>query len=517
MNLTTEAWVPVVWTDGRFKAVSLRELFEHGEEIRDLAVRPPERVALMRLLICIIQAALDGPRERGDWEGCRAKISAQALDYLHRWRAAFELLASGQRYLQVSGLDKPKKKTSSDDDEGNLASKLDFGLATGNNSTLFDNAGGSQRTFTPAELALMLTTFQCFAPGGRIGVASWNRRETIGNGSSNHAPCLADGMLHAVVRGDNLLATLHRNLMTRRQAAEFFGENSWGQPVWESMPQGLDDSQSLRNATRTYLGRLVPLARAIWLGEDCRTLLLANGLEYASYDEGWREPSATVVVRTFKHEQKRMVLRASFEKAVWRELNALTVKTVGQNPGGPAALQNLPGEEKPFDLWVGGLVCDQSKILDTTESVFHIPAAMLQQIGQRPYELGVKFAEGAEARLRRAVSAYHREIGDELDRPGFKQRRNRIQTKATTQFWTDLEQAVSQLLEVAENPGKLGPGEWRKTDWGQSVAAAMRVAFESACPHETARQIRAYALGLKQLFNTPAEKAPVEGQQEVEA
>ena len=82
--------------------------------------------------------------------------------------------------------------------------KLDLALATGNNTTLFDNAGGSDRTFASGELALMLTTVQCFSPGGRIGVALWNGRETSGKGSSKHAPCLAGGMLHALVRGDNL-------------------------------------------------------------------------------------------------------------------------------------------------------------------------------------------------------------------------------------------------------------------------------------------------------------------------
>ncbi len=513
MNLATNAWIPVVWTDSHFGTVSLCELFEHGEQIRDLAVRPAERVALMRLLICIAQVALDGPGDDEDWQTCRAKIVPHAIDYLKRWPAAFELLGSDQRYLQVSGLRKPETKSNVDDEE-NLVSKLDITLATGNNPTLFDNAGGSERTFAPAQLALMLTTFQCFSPAGRIGVALWNGRETNGKGSSNHAPCLADGMVHAIVRGENLLVTLHKNLMTKRQAAEFFGEG-WGKPVWELMPLGLHDVRALQNATRTYLGRLVPLARAIRLNTDCRSLILANGMAYPSYVDGLREPSATIVKRNIKGADTRVLLRASIEKATWRELSALTVKTVGQNPGGPAALQNIFEEEEAFDLWVGGLVCNQSKIVDMTESVFHVPAAMLQEAGQRAYEQGVKYAERTELRLRQAVSAYHKELGDELDRPEIKVRRKQIQSKTTDQFWTDVEQAVSQLLAVADNPGKTH--EWRKTDWGKSVWFAMRSAYERACPHEQPRQLRAYVLGLKRLFSVNTEQAPVESEEEVEA
>ena len=106
------------------------------------------------------------------------------------------------------------------------------------------------------------------------------------------------------------------------------------------MPKGLADAEAVRNANRTYLGRLVPLTRAIWLADDCRSLILANGLEYGSYaEDGWREPSATIVTRTVKGQPTRVVLPASIDKAAWRELHALTVKSVSQNTnGGPAAI-----------------------------------------------------------------------------------------------------------------------------------------------------------------------------------
>jgi CRISPR system Cascade subunit CasA len=517
MNLTTEAWIPVVWTDGRAGAVNLCEVFERGGGIHDLAVRPHERIALMRLLICIAQASLDGPADYDDWKTCQPRIAPSALEYLQRWPHAFELFGPGQRFLQVANLKKPAGKTSGEEDDGNSVSKLDLALATGHNTTLFDNAGGSERAFTTSELALMLTTFQCFSPSGRIGVALWNGVETAGKGKSGHAPCLAGGMLHALLRGDNLLATLHKNLMSKRQVTQFFGPGSWGRPVWELMPQRLADGAAVQNAHRTYLGRLVPLTRSIWLADDCRSLILANGLEYESYADGWREPSATIVTQTVNGQPARVVLPASIEKAAWRELHALTVKAVSQNSnGGPAALQNIPDEEA-FDLWVGGLVANKAKPVDTTESVFYVPAAMLEEPSQMVYEAGVRLAETEAFRVMRAVSVYHKKLGDNLDRPEMKNRRRQIQLNAATQFWTDVEQALPGLLEIAENPGKLGlRGEWHKTGWGKAVFSAVRAAFERACPHETPRQIRAYALGLKTLFSAPAEGAEVGGEKEAE-
>lgn len=517
MNLATETWIPVVWNNSQAGFVSLCEVFEQGKEIRDLAVRPHERIALMRLLICIAQTALDGPSDEDEWEECRLRIVPLALDYLRHWKHAFELFGNGQRFLQVNGLKKSAKKPDDEDDEGSAISKLDVALASGNNSTLFDNAGGSERTLAPAELALLLTAFQGFSPGGRIGVALWNGQETAGKGSSEHAPCLAGGMLHTVLRGDCLLATLHKNLMTKHQVEHFFGQDAWGKPIWELMPRELRDMQAVRNSTRTYLGRLVPLTRAIWLADDGRSLILANGLEYASFAEGWREPSATIVKRTVKGQPTDVVLPASVEKAVWRELHALTVKAIGSNPGGPAALQHLSGNES-FDLWVGGLVANKAKLVDTVESVFAVPPTMLAEPSQQTYEEGVKLAEMTEFRLRRAVSVYHKDLGDNLDRVEMKNRRQQIQNAAATQFWTEIDLAVPYLLEVAENPEKLGlHHNWSQTDWGKAVWATIRAAFERSCPHETPRQIRAYALGLITLFAAPAEHAKGESKKEAEA
>jgi hypothetical protein len=134
------------------------------------------------------------------------------------------------------------------------------------------------------------------------------------------------------------------------------------------------------------------------------------------------------------------------------------------------------------------------------------------------YEKGVRRAETTEFRVRRAVSAYHKELGDNLDRPEMKNRRQQVQSNAAAQFWTEIERAVPRLMEVAAAPESLGlKSEWHKTAWGQSVWRSARAAYERACPHETPRQIRAYALGLKTLLGAPAEQAKVETEKEAEA
>ena len=459
-----------------------------------------------------------------DWESCRPRIAPAALDYLERWQRAFELFGNGQRFLQVANLKKPenKKKSANEpngDDDGTPTSKLDLALATGNNTTLFDNAGGSGRAFTPGDLALMLLTYQCFSPGGRIGVALWNDTPTAGGGSSDHAPCVAGGMLHALVRGDSLLDSVHRNLMSKNQAEKFFGKNFWGRPVWEMMPERPDDAPAERNASRSYLGRLVPLTRAIWLADDGQSLLLANGLEYASYPS-WREPSATVVVRSNEKGQvERRLLRASIEKAAWRELHALTVKAISQDSnGGPAALVNAP-DEGAFDLWVGGLVAEQGQA--GGHHRVGLPSCPRRDAGRTEPE-GIR--KGRAARGSDVLSRQAGRLGlspgsweTSWTDPELKNRRQQIQNKAGAQFWTDVEVSVPRLLEVAADLSSLGLNEeWHKTAWGQAVWRAARKAYERACPHETPRQIRAYALGLRELAAAPGGRPEDEAEKEAE-
>ena len=67
MNVAFDPWIPVVTVAGERKLASLNDVFEKGESIADLAVRPHERVSLMRLFLCVAHAALDGPKNYFEW------------------------------------------------------------------------------------------------------------------------------------------------------------------------------------------------------------------------------------------------------------------------------------------------------------------------------------------------------------------------------------------------------------------------------------------------------------------
>lgn len=518
MNLVTEAWIPVVGLDGKPDTASLMQVFTAGKQFSDLAVRPHERIALMRLFICIAQAALDGPEDIEAWDSAPNALPQATKKYLEEWEPSLNLFDSVKPFLQIAKIAKlPKASKPDEGDEANdltSVGKLDFALATGNNALLFDHGG--HRNFPPATLALMLLTFQQFSPGGLIAKVTWGGKET--SKSSAHAPCTPSSMLHAFLRRDTLLDTICANLLTKETIALHFNKpfnECWGQPIWERMPANPDDQKAIENATQTYLGRLVPLTRLIRL-VDGNNMLLGDGLTYPAFDNFPEEVSATVVVNRDGTERK--LLRAD-TKAIWRELSALTVSRKQNKIGGALVLGNVPGNAA-FDLWVGALLTNKATILDTAESVFHIPANMRTDNGRAAYAGEVQWAENIAGKLGWAVETYRKESDGgwegrlEMTKPQDRWKlKEKLRAAATHHYWTAVEKKRPLLMAHVEAIGTTTEVVEKTRDaWHKTVHGAARQAYALTCGQETPRQIRAFALGLGKLFS----KKPTHDAQEPE-
>lgn len=478
MNLITDPWIPAITQDGKQRDCSLLDLFASTHELRDLAVKPHEKIALLRLLICITQAALDGPANLDAWESCRADIQPKAKAYLEKWKHAFELFGDGPRFLQVPGL-----KTDKSDDDQTWATKLDFMLASGNNSILFDNAGGSLRAVKPARLALTLLTFQCFAPCSLIGSAKW-AGVVIPKCTAKHAPCTPSCMLHSYLIGLSILETLHLNLMNKEDWNDLPGDG-WGKPIWEQYPAAPNDAKAIANATKTYLGRSVPLSRLAVVSSDGKGVSLANGFDYP-LAPAFRDPTTTMIQR----KEGTGVLGADVNKSVWRQLPAITIKSRSSNDAvsGPLALRNHNGEES-ITLWIAALVTvGNNKIEDVIDAAYDIPAGMFRDAGRKIYEAGIELAEKWDNAAWKSIQSYAKTL--KLEPPPYDRGRQ--------YFWTAVEQHVPKLLSLAGSPETAG--ELKTSAWGKALKEAAQAAYEHACAHQTPRQIEAFAVGRQQLF-----------------
>ena len=473
-NLISDPWIPVRLADGSQRLLGLRDLFTQAPAIADLEAAPHERVSLMRLLVCLTQAALGAPEDDFRWPGFGSKLTTAVPAYLDRpdIHPHFNLLGPGPRFLQVKV---PVRE------EPVPASKLMPQLATGNNPTPFDHSGGTERTFAPARLALALLTFQNFYP-------------LYGAGYKGKGPCADSNMAHALLHGRNLEESILLNALDAETIADGFPGQGMGRPLWET---GSADVSAQTNATRSYLGRLVPRHRNLWFHDDGTAFDLSNeSLQYPNYEEA-REPSSTVVVVKKTSGDERRLLALRMGRSLWRDLHALTVLRASrhQTQQAPPALQShlRQFEKEDVHLWVGGLVTDlKAKILDTTESSFTVPHALFTDIGRAIYEQGVATAQIQSQQLYGAVKNYASSLKHESS----------PHESASRHFWNTLDQKSSLLLSLVADPARLEGRPIQEPDslWGQTVRQAAHSAYGATCQRLTPRQHKAYIEGLRVLY-----------------
>lgn len=524
MNLVTDPWIPVITLNGMPDYINLMQAFTEGEKYADFSVRPHERVALMRLLICIAQASLDGPEDKDEWKESPKKLPEAARRYLEKWNneEVFELYHREKPFLQIKELESK---------ELTPLSKLDVFLSTGNTTTMFDQEanGNDFRQFHPREIVLSLITFLCFSPGGGLPVTKWRDVKT-GQVGNPDAPCVTGGMYHSFFRGKTIIESICFNLLSKSVVKRHYqkqNENNeeienememyWGKPVWEMFPDRPGEIRSIENATRTYLGRLMPLSRWIKIEPDWNGMHCGRGFDYPTLDKKiqkekknkshltiWpAEPSATVVLN--KEKTNRIILGAKPDKAIWRELAAILVNRASDGIGGPLAFEHILSLKR-FDINVCALIRDQASIENMVESVYSISPGILTERGRSIYEMEVEEAEWLSRKLGYAVETYRRNID-----PFWDQRvemagkdRNKLKTKlhskATRSYWTAIEKKRFLLMEYVNVIDNKDEFKSAQKAWHDSIHRAARDAYISACGQETTRQKRAFALGWKKLF-----------------
>jgi CRISPR system Cascade subunit CasA len=517
MNVALDPWIPVLTSTGERKLASLNDVLTKGETFADLAVRPHERVSLMRLFLCVAHAALNGPKNYAEWRGVPRLLPEAVREYLTDWKDSFELFHEGKPWLQVKGL-----KSIDNSEKTSPVALLDLELATGNNSTLFDHLGAmTTRMIEPARLALILLTFQNFASGGGAPVAQWYDAKTSQVGNPD-APCLSQSMAHCLFRGRDLMETMHLNLPTyddinrvyreyahdKKEKKDLFTGIDVGKPVWESFPKSPKDSTSIRNATRTYLGRLVPISRWILFVKDTDQMYCCNGFKYDTHKDGFAaEPTSAVRLITRKDKRggetaERRVVSLSPDKATWRELSALLVKRAADGLGGPLAMGNAP-YDSAYDFHVCGMIRDQASMDIGIESVFHLTPKF--QSNLPVYSTEVEEAERLSRKLRSATELYRTTIDSDwtprVNRTQPREQgklRNRLAQATLLFYWTAVEKNLSLLMAHNEAMGTDAAIPTRDA-WRKMLFLTACMAYRTTCGQETPRQRRAFAKGWQRL------------------
>lgn len=533
MNVAFDQWIPVVTAAGDRELASLCSVLTEGEKYADLAVRPHERVSLMRLFLCVAHAALNGPKDYDEWEQVPHTLPDAARNYLKEWKDSFELFHPTKPWLQVAGLNilpKAKDKKSDEEKEWTSLAKLSFARASGNNSTLFDHQsnGGDESQWEDDEIALALLAFQnFFVAGGKASSRLWGRVEIKNPPNPKGGPCSGKSILFTFIRGENLATSIHLNLNSYEDLKYVYGDSSsWlGRPLWEMPIDGPQDMNSINNATRTHLGRLVPQTRMLRINEGKTKVLLGPGFEYPKFQDESNIFNPDIFSTIVAGEDgQRLLLSARPNRAVWRELHSLTVrqKRLTDNSHGPLCLLNLP-EETSCDIVVSAMVTNPqqaAELVDLVESIFHIPSKLFTGQGTVSYESEVKTAEAIARRLGWAIEDYRLEVdgGWEGRLKGAGPKSGELKAKlhsiAISHYWTIIEKNLSLLMTHIEAIGTDQAIPSREA-WRRMLFATACDAYRIACGQETPRQLKAFAKGWQKLTARKDEALTTETKEEV--
>jgi len=520
MNVAFDPWIPVMTAGGKRELVSLEQVFSRGSELADLAVRPHERVALMRLFLCVAHAALNGPRDVDDWQTVPECLPEAARSYLETWRDSFELFHPQKPWLQVAELKPlPNDTTLNDHNNWPPLNRICITMASGNNTTLFDHRsnGIEPQELTEAEIAINLLSFQnFFIAGGKTTSMLWGETPMINPPNPKGGPCSGKSILYTSIRGSNLINGIHFNLNTFSDLKFIYGTSTdLGKPIWEQPIKSPQDTPAITNATKTHIGRLVPQTRLLRVSTDRKRVLLGPGLVYPKYQDK-NNPFHPDIFSTLilNRDSERQLLSANPHKSIWRELHSLVIsnKNDSHSCRGPLCLQNI-SNDADCDLVVNAVITNPQKaadLVDLVESVFHIPSKLRHLEGNGVYRTEVQSAEATASRLGWAIETYRREIDNgwegRLKSAGASQTalKAKLHAQATTHYWTTVEGNLDLLFTHVAAFGTAAAAPTLEA-WRKQLFRAAIEAYGLVCGQDSPRQLRAFVKGLQKLTTQSAQ------------
>ena len=360
-NLLDEPWLPVYDLDGQVRDVSLENVFANGTTFRDLAIGfAPERVAVTRILVAVLQSALRGPAgksERVRWLQDPGSAQAEVAIYLERWRERFDLFHPERPFMQ---------KPIGDDASDKSIAVLKLEWASGNNVTLFDHHRDDRRPeLSPAAAARALLTTLLYQPGGGVS-QPFNRTDSPGT-----KPIIV------LVHGTTLWETLVGNCSDYPAPGRDVPGDA---PIWERD----SDHEPDRVGTIPYglLDRLTWRSRAVLVLRDpdgaVRRCRLHQHLKLLD------DPPSDPYVPIHQSKEGPTIVRPPSSRRLWRAADAVLHGL--SDEGHPTAIrqavrtfESLDPPRHPQMLAVG-LWIEQGKVADAQSALLPVSSRLLEDL-----------------------------------------------------------------------------------------------------------------------------------------
>lgn len=479
-NLVDEPWIPVA----DYGRVSLRQIFTNSD-YRALGGNPVEKIALLKLLLAVAQAAAT-PKDEVEWKTIGAKCLAErCLAYLEKWHDRFYLYGDAP-FLQMPAI---------------RAAKIQpFGavlpeVSTGNTTVL--SQVQRQRDLDDGDKALLLLTLMGFALSGKktdnsvvLTPAYSGKTNNKGKPATGKpGPSVAHmGLLHSFLYASDIQKTLWLNLFTLSQLERMnIYPEGVGIAPWEEMPSG-ENCEKSQKLKASLMGRLISLSRFCYLTDE--GLHYSEGIAHAGYKEGVVDP--TMAINNSGKEPK--ALWVDPEKRPWRELSALlSFFDQGDSAGFQSwqirsGLNSARDVVESFAIWSGGLRVSSnageqyaSGSDDFVESQVWLHGETIGQGWFRQLKHEMDALDALAKNLYGRVQGFFKE--QTVDG-------GKIAPQATQLFWQLCERDFQSLVNQCDQTEEAAA---ERIKLRQRFAGYIRQAYDKFCPRETARQMDAWA------------------------
>ncbi|MFP3042861.1 type I-E CRISPR-associated protein Cse1/CasA [Treponema primitia] len=493
-NLVDEPWIPIE----NKGYVSLRGIFKKPYP-QALGGNPVQKTALLKLLLAICQSAYT-PEDDEDWDAMGPDgLAKKVPPYLEELRDCFWLYGD-KPFLQMPAIKKKilarknAELTSGTKEavaESNAQPK-DIGpgyypdLPSDNNTILTE--GQISHKLSDAEKALFIVTLMNFAFGGKRvekDLEPFTQGYSGKTVSAKSGPSIGNhwGYLHSFITGSDIINTLWLNMFTQEyiEDSSMFKYKKKVLPPWERMPLG-EDCEQARKLRDSYMGRLVAMSRFVLLEGD--GIYYAEGIQYLSHKNGWREPSMCVNENTGK------LLWVDPHKKPWREISSLLSFLSAKDDKFTCeqlayTLKRIKNKKMNIGIWSGGVKVransgDQSikQDDDFVQSETRIVSSYLEG-GFLTLEQNINRLEKLSDYLYKIVSRYCNELN--LNAASYAK-------SAKELFWQLCERKYQKLVDISLHD-KDGDAE----SIGKYFIHCVYTAYDKSCPHKTARQTQAWA------------------------
>lgn len=475
-NLIDEPWIPIA-DQGR---VSLKQVFTETK-YRSLGGNPVQKIALLKLLLAIGQAAAT-PKDEQQWQALGAQgLAERCLVYLDKWYDHFYLYGE-KPFLQMPAIA--------------AARALSFGafvpeVSTGNTTVL--NHSQVERELSEADKALLLLTQMGFALSGKktdnsvvLSEGYTGKQNDKGKPSSGKAGASVGhmGFLHTFLLGENVQVSLWLNLFSEQKLTQMnLYTEGVGQAPWEKMPEG-EDCEQARKIKNSLMGRLLPLCRFCLLTPT--GMHYSEGIAHAGYKEGMLDTSMAV---NYSAKDPK-ALWADPEKRPWRELTSLLSFFEASGFQGFHCWQVHNGLDRirdavdSFIIWSGGLRVSSnageqyvSGNNDSVESQVWLESAVL---GEKFYS---QLKQEMEALDSLAKNIYGRVMGYFKDQ---KVDGAKVAAQATQLFWQLCERDFQTLVNNCDTTDEANQ---ERQNLRRNFSNYQQQSYDFYCPKATARQL----------------------------